>query len=228
MAMLVIAALGFVGTHVLLSHPLRAALVHALGTRGFLGLYSLVSLATFAWMVMAYRAAPLSAALWPVGDVLWALVTLVMLLACVLFVGSFAGNPALPAGGAAPAVPERASGVFAVTRHPMMWAFALWAICHLLIFPVAKNLVLTTAILVLALGGAALQDRKKAQLEPSTWPRWQARTSYWPLAALYRGHADWQEFGWRSWLGGVLLWLLATWLHMPLSGWRAGIWHWVR
>lgn len=228
MGMLMIAALGFVGTHLLLSHALRAPLVQRLGTRGFLGLYSLISLAIFIWMVIAYRAAPVSAALWPVGEVLWTLVTLVMLLACVLFVGSFAGNPARPAVGAAPPVPESAPGVFAITRHPMMWAFALWAVCHLLIFPVAKSLVLTTAIFVLALGGAALQDHKKALLEPTTWPRWQERTSYWPLAALYGGRTHWQQFGWRAWLGGVLLWLLATWLHVPLSGWRAGIWHWVR
>ena len=228
MGMLMLAALGFVGTHLLLSHALRAPLVQRLGTRGFLGLYSLISLAIFIWMVIAYRAAPVSAALWPVGEVLWTLVTLVMLLACVLFVGSFAGNPARPAVGAAPPVPESAPGVFAITRHPMMWAFALWALCHLLIFPVAKNLVLSSAIFVLALGGAALQDHKKALLEPTTWPRWQERTSYWPLAALYGGRTRWQQFGWRAWLGGVLLWLLATWLHVPLSGWRAGIWHWVR
>jgi uncharacterized membrane protein len=225
--MLLIATLAFVGTHLLLSHPLRAGLLGRLGQRGFLVLYSLISLISFVWMVIAYRAAPATAPLWPVGEPLWALVTLVMLLACVLLVGSFAGNPALPAAGAAPTVPAIAPGVFAITRHPMMWAFALWAICHLLIFPVAKNVVITLAIFVLALGGAALQDRKKTRLEPTTWPAWRSRTSYWPLAALYSGRARWQDFGWRAWAGGTLLWLLATWLHIPASGWRAGIWRWV-
>ena len=33
-------------------------------------------------------------------------------------------NPAMPNASAAPAV---ATGVFAITRHPMMWSFALWA-----------------------------------------------------------------------------------------------------
>jgi uncharacterized membrane protein len=229
MGMLLIAALAFVGSHLLLSHPLRAPLVRMLGQRGFLGFYSLVSLASFVWMVLAYRAAPLTAALWPVGEVLWALVTLVMLFACVLLIGSFSGNPARPGGaGPTPPVPERAPGVFAITRHPMMWAFAIWAICHVLIFPVTKNLLVSAAIFMLALGGAAMQDRKKARLESATWPHWQARTSYWPLAALYDGRARWQDFGLRTWVGGALLWLAATWVHIPLSGWRAGIWHWMR
>lgn len=39
--MLLIAATAFVGTHFLMSHPLRAPLVSRLGEKGFLGLYSL-------------------------------------------------------------------------------------------------------------------------------------------------------------------------------------------
>jgi uncharacterized membrane protein len=45
---LALATLAFVGSHLLLSHPLRPVLAARLGKRGFLGLYSLVALATFA------------------------------------------------------------------------------------------------------------------------------------------------------------------------------------
>src|SRR5579863_1439577 len=97
---LIIAAIAFVGTHFLLSHPVRAPLVGAIGERGFSALYSLVALATFIWLVVAYRDAPATAPLWPAGDVLWAIVTVVMLVASILFMGSLIKNPALPNPGA--------------------------------------------------------------------------------------------------------------------------------
>ena len=43
----------FVATHLLMSHPLRAPIAAKTGPRGFVILYSLVSLVTFVGMVMA-------------------------------------------------------------------------------------------------------------------------------------------------------------------------------
>ncbi len=43
---LALATFAFVGTHLLMSHPLRAGLVARLGERGFAGVYSLVAFAT--------------------------------------------------------------------------------------------------------------------------------------------------------------------------------------
>ena len=53
----------------------------------------------------------------------------------------------------------------------MMWAFALWGICHIAVYPVAANIIVAAAIIILALVRAALQDRKKEALQPDTWPR---------------------------------------------------------
>ena len=148
-----IAAAAFVGTHFLLSHPLRAPIVSRLGERGFLGVYSLVAAVTLGWLVFAYRAAPLAAPLWPVGDTLWAVATAMMLLASVLFMGSLVGNPALPDPGGQQRPPVEPRGVFAITRHPMMWSFALWGAAHILVYPQPANIVLAGAIVVLALVG---------------------------------------------------------------------------
>ena len=52
-AILALASAAFVGTHFLMSHPLRASMVGALGEKGFAGVYTLVSLATFGWMIWA-------------------------------------------------------------------------------------------------------------------------------------------------------------------------------
>lgn len=222
-----LAALAFVGTHFLLSHPLRAPLVARLGERGFLLLYSLISVLTLGWLVVAYRAAPATAFWWPVGDGLWAVVSAVMLVASVLLMGSLVRNPALPTGGAAAAVPAEARGVYAITRHPMLWSFALWGVCHVAVYPMAANAVLAGSIVVLSLVGAALQDRKKERLQPGSWPAWEAKTSLWPFAAIATGRARFGGFGGHALGGGLVVWLAATWAHMPLAGWAAGVWRWI-
>jgi len=217
MPILLIAAIAFVGSHFLLSHPLRAPLVRALGERGFLGVYSLVAFVTLGWLVLAYRAAPAGTPLWPVGDVLWGIVTAVMLLASILFVGSLVGNPALPNPRAPSAAPAEARGVFAVTRHPMMWGFAIWAAVHFAAMGTGKALVFDGAIFVLAVVGSIGQDAKKRKLMGERFHEWAAQTAFLPFG---RGVA-WP--GTTAFVGGTLLFLLATWLH-PLP---VGIWRWI-
>lgn len=223
MGEVLLAAIAFVGTHFLLSHPLRASLVARIGERGFLGFYSLVAFATLIWLGLAYRAARAETPLWPVGDLLWTIATIVMLLASVLFMGSLVRNPALPdPTDRAKPVPEP-SGVFAITRHPMMWGFALWGVAHIIAYPDPSNIILCVAMIVLALVGAHLQDRKKARLEPDFWPEWERRTSYWPFASGRRiGSLGGHALG-----GGIVVWLAASWAHIPLAGWAAGVWKWV-
>ena len=227
MTMVLIAAVAFVGTHFLLSHPLRGPLVARLGEKGFLGLYSLVAFATLGWLVVAYRSASVTDILWQVGDGLWAVASVTMLLAAILLMGSFVGNPAMPDPEGRLRAPAEAKGVFAITRHPMMWSFALWSISHILVYPVAKNIILALAILILALVGAALQDRKKEALKADVWTQWEARTSYWPFAAIAAGRARFGRFGMHALAGGLVVWLAATWAHIPLAGWDAGIWRWI-
>ncbi|ETI61430.1 MFS transporter [Sphingobium sp. C100] len=227
MVMVLIAAVAFVGTHFLLSHPLRAPIVARVGEKGFLGLYSLVAFATLIWLIQAYRSAPVTTMLWPVGDVLWAVASAAMLLAAMLLMGSLIRNPAMPDPDGKLIIPAQAKGVFAITRHPMLWSFALWSISHILVYPVASNIILALAILILSLVGAALQDAKKETLKPQAWRQWEARTSYWPFAAIAAGRAKFGQFGMHTLAGGLLIWLVATWAHMPLAGWAAGIWRWV-
>jgi uncharacterized membrane protein len=224
--MVIAAAAAFVGTHFLLSHPLRSPLVKAVGANGFMGVYALVAFATLGWLAHAYRAAPATAPLWAVGEGIWGPVTLVMLLASVLLMGSLLGNPALP-GPPVAAAPAAARGVFSVTRHPMLWAFALWGLCHIAVYPIAANIVVAIAIIVLSLVGAALQDRKKEVLQPDLWRDWERKTSYWPFLAIAQGRARFGGFRPHDLAGGVVIWLAATWAHIPIAGVAVGLWHWV-
>lgn len=227
-SILLLASAAFVGTHFILSHPLRRPLVGALGEKGFLALYSVVAIATLGAMGWAYPRTAVSAPLWQVGDAGWALATILMLFASILLLGSLIRNPAMP--GATNAARAQARGVFAITRHPMMWAFAIWGLVHVLVYPVTRNIIVALAIIVLSLAGAALQDRKKAALDPQGWTAWQARTSYWPFAAILQGSARTggvSGFGLHALAGGLLVWLLASWAHLPLAGRPAGIWRWL-
>lgn len=222
------AAAAFVGSHFLLSHPLRRPIVGAIGEKGFLLLYSLVAFATIGWVAHAYRAAPAVPLWWEPTDAIWAAGSAIMLVAAILLMGGLIRNPALPHPEARAAEDLPApTGVFAITRHPMMWSFALWGVAHILVFPDPANVIVAGAMTFLALVGAHLQDRKKAQLQPDFWPTWQARTSYWPFAAIARGNARFGGFGLHTLAGGLVVWLVATWAHMPLAGWAAGIWRWI-
>lgn len=226
---LALALLAFVGTHFALSHPLRSALVARLGTAGFQALYTLVALATFAWVVSEWRAAPRGDNLWPAGEAAWIAATAVMLAASLLFAGSLAGNPALPQPGAAALARRPVRGMFALTRHPMMWSFALWALAHALVAPYPASLLLTGGMAFLALAGSAGQDAKKRALMGEAWQDWAARTAFVPFAGQLTGRIGWRAVwpGWAVLLAGVAIWLAASWLHAPLGGIVAGVWAWL-
>jgi uncharacterized membrane protein len=171
---------------------------------------------------------PEQAGLWAVGEGLWALGTVVMLVASILFVGSLIGNPALPGPPTAAERPVPSPrGVFTITRHPMMWGFALWGLVHIAVQPTPANIVLASAIVVLALVGSALQDAKKAALDPGFWTEWTRRTSYWPFGAIAAGRVRLGGFRGHDIAGGVVIWLAATWAHIPLAAMPAGVWRWI-
>jgi uncharacterized membrane protein len=111
--------------------------------------------------------------------------------------------------------------VFAVTRHPMMWGFALWALSHAILFWSWRTLLVALTIAVLALVGAHLQDRKKERLLGERWTGWESMTSYWPR---------WGQLlstGLGLWMLAIVLWLALTWVHLPTAGIPAGLWRWI-
>ncbi len=218
---LLLANLLFVGGHFVMSHPLRSPMVSALSEQGFLGVYSLINIALLAWIGFTFAQARSSWIAWQSGDVGWIVASVLTIVALALLFGSLRGNPAMPQVDALAAANARAEGVYAVTRHPMMWAFALWAASHILVWPSERTLITAGAIGVLALVGAHLQDGKKRAQLGEPWAKWETRTSYWPqFSALGR-------IGWMLWLAAFAAWLAVTWLHVWLAGIPAGAWRWL-
>jgi uncharacterized membrane protein len=218
---LILASITFVGSHFVMSHPLRRPMITIFGTRVFQGIYSLVSLALFYWMIVAFQGVPTGILYWPVGDRLWIAASILTLLASILLVGSFVRNPALPNPKAEELAAKMPGGVFLVTRHPMMWSFALWGVAHILIAPRIEVFILAGSIIFLALAGSKGQDIKKQTTMGVDWEGWMRKTHYFPqLGQLHR-------IGAANLLGGLLLWLLATWGHNFFGVWGAGIFRWV-
>lgn len=213
----------------MLSHPLRGGLAGRLGERGFQITYSIVAIATLIMVVQAWRGMPPEPPLWAVDDSLWILASLIILFASILFMGSLIGNPALPAPHAARDAAATPRGVFAITRHPMMWGFALWAFAHVLVMPTTAQIILSATIIFLALVGSAGQDVKKARLMGDAWRQWAARTSFVPYVRQVGGATPWADTIPRphALFGGILLWFVATWAHGALGYMVAGIWRWM-
>jgi uncharacterized membrane protein len=218
---LILAAVLFVGSHFAMSHPLRAPMVAVLGEKGFLGVYSLVSLVLLGWLGHVFPQAPSGPLLWDLGDPGWVVASLLTIVATAMLLGSLRGNPALPSVDPQVAANAQVQGVYAVTRHPMMWAFALWALAHIVAWPGPRTLVTAGAMGLLGLVGAHLQDGKKRRLMGEAWATWEAKTSYWPRLSGFR------QIGWGLWLAATTIWLAATWLHVWMAGMPAGIWRWL-
>jgi uncharacterized membrane protein len=216
-ASLALATLAFVGTHLAMSHPLRTRLVQNLGDQWFAILYSAVASVTLGWMILSYRATENDYFLWLAPDWIGPVAAGVMLVACILLVGSFFRNPAFPNPGGKPRMPSAAKGVFAVTRHPMNMAFLLWALVHIALWGALPNLIVAGGILILSVAGSIGQDHKKLNVIGEPWRVWMGRTSFVPFGALLSGRAKWSALrdAWPAVLLGLLLWLAITWLHAP-------------
>ncbi len=170
---LLLAAAVFVSSHLALSHPLRQPLVDRLGEKRFPAVYVPVALVTFGLMVAAAVWTPQEQPLWAAGDGLWML----MWFGSILFIGSFQRNPAFPSRSGEPIRKiGEARGVFAITRHPMNWGFAIWGIVHMAVVATPSAIVVGGAFLFLAIVGSIGQDAKKSQLIGSPWDDWVRRT----------------------------------------------------
>lgn len=216
---LVAANVAFVGTHFAMSHPLRAPMAKLLGEKGLSLVYSLVSVVTLFWVYVAYTKSP-NADLAGSGEMGGVTVSILTFIAMVFFAGSFSGNPALPGPNAKAQTNLEPRGLLKVTRHPMMWGFAFWALSHILLWANWRSVITAFAIGVLALLGAHLQDKKKSITMGTDWENWVSKTSYWPRLSML------PTCGIIFWIIGGLAWLAMSWAHLYFGGIPAGIWLW--
>ncbi len=201
---LFLAALLWLALHIGVSGtPLRRGLVARLGPGGFRGAFSTMSLASLALLIWTYGKASNAETfygLWLVETWMRWVPFLVMPIALLLFVGSVSvRNPTAVGGEKALADPEAARGILRITRHPMLWAFGLWAIAHLVANGDLASVILFVTIALTAFAGMPSIDAKRRAADPSGWSTYAARTSIIPFAAIMSGRN-------RLVLGEIGLW----------------------
>jgi uncharacterized membrane protein len=164
--------------------PLRAGLVGALGRRPYLITYSLVSLLALAWLfhaTMRLDFVPLwDAAAWQA----WIPLVLTPIGLVFLVAGLLSPNPVsitLRRPGLAP------GAITTVTRHPVLWGFALWAGSHLVPNGDMRSLLLFGSLFAFALLGMVITDRRAGRRLAAQWPPIADSTSILPFAAALAG-----------------------------------------
>jgi uncharacterized membrane protein len=218
---LVVAGVAFCGSHTLLSSTrLRGSLRDQLGEQGFLLIYSLTALVTFAWFVVAYVRAPIIAA-WVAPRWTGFVPALVMPLATILLVAGYTtANPTAVGMERSVRADDPAQGILRVTRHPVMWAVGLWALSHMIANDDVASLWFFGVIAALALGGTVLIDRKKRLALGSHWQRLAEVTSNVPFAALVTGRTRvrWRDIGVLRPIAGLLLYAVLYLGHPLFAG----------
>ena len=219
MTLLIIAALVWLGIHVgIAGTRLRDAIVARTGEWSFRGLFSLLTILAIVFLIRAWAGASTTPLWYAPNWLRWVLVA-VMLVAFVLFVASISQrNPTMVGGEAAPS--QQPTGIQRVTRHPMLWSFALWAAVHVIGNGDSAAIMFFGTFLVTALVGMPSIDAKLARRDPPKWQTLSDATSIVPFAAIVQGRNRFVpgEIGWLTPAIGAVAWVVGLWLHPWLFG----------
>ena len=225
MTMLLLAALIWIGVHVgLAGTRLRDGVVARIGDTPFRGVFSVLSIASIIFLVRAWSLSP-TEPLWFTPDWLRWILVLAMLPAFVLFVASVSQpNPTMIGPPGVAVRPPR--GMTPVTRHPMLWSFAIWAAVHVIGNGDSASMVFFGAFLITALAGMPSIDAKLARRDPATWQALSAATSILPFGAIAAGRNRFvpYEFGLLTLVIAVVGWVVVLLLHPVLFGTAPAAW----
>jgi uncharacterized membrane protein len=214
----------FVLGHLALSsQPLRTPLIERLGEGGFRALYSVLVLAAFVWMLLAYGRAPRSDLWLPPEWMRWVVVALMPLAVFLVVGGLTTQSPTLVGGDKAM---ERAGsrtvvqGFLTISRHSFLCGTALWAFLHLLANGDDATIILAGGILVLSLAGMVHIDQKRQVSLGAAWGPIALTTSRLPFLAAVQGRTDidWRGIGWWRPLLALVLYLLLLFGHPHIAG----------
>ncbi|MFO0742336.1 MAG: NnrU family protein [Labilithrix sp.] len=179
----------FVLLHFLLSSiPVRRQVQAAMGAKGFGAVYSILAFASFGGMIVYARTAPLIELWTPPHWTRWVPV-LVMPLALLGMVTGFSTPSPTAVGQEGRLKEARPIGITAVTRHPGLWGFALWALSHLATNGELHVELVAASIFVLAIGGMLHIDARRKAAAGADWDAYAAQTSVVPFVAIAQGRA---------------------------------------
>lgn len=221
---LILAAIFFVGLHILVSGTSRRdVLIERFGPLAFRAGFGALSLLGLVWMSYAWRNAPYIET-WGQLTAIKPLVAILMLPAFVLMVcGLTSPNPTAVTGERLLEGDPEVRGILRVTRHPFLWGVGLWAMLHVLVNGDVAALILFGSLWVLVAFGTRSIDAKRQRQFGEHWERFAAKTSALPFQAMFDGRQprDWKllyaEIGWPRLVAALVVWLAVMHVHARLG-----------
>lgn len=207
----------FLVTHLLPSRGnLRDRLIAALGRRWYFSIYGTVSLLLLIWMIVAAARAPY-VELWAAADwQRWLANIAVPLALWLAVIGIGIGYPHTLGGRRAQVFDAANPGMAAITRHPVLWALALWSMAHMLANGDLAHVVLFGGFAIMALAAMPVFDRRaRRALNATDWAEVALVAPLLPRPAFRSVNR--QSLLKRSAIA-LAIYLLAYPLHQPIIG----------
>ena len=215
---LLLAAAFWIATHNgLAGTDIRARLVGRIGENGFRIFYSIFSVLALVMLARASGAAE-TIPLWIAPAWLRLALAAIMLPAFLFFAAGLLRNPTAVGGEALAG--QRARGIQRITRHPMLWSFALWALVHVLGNGDLASLIFFGTFAISAILGMPSIDRKLAARDPEAAARLRAETSILPFGAILAGRNRLvlAEIGWLAPVLALIGWAVTLHFHTRFFG----------
>lgn len=211
MTTLYAAAAVFLGIHFLISGTrIRDGIVGIIGEGPYMGLFSLASLGSIVWLVMAYNSAQRGAdpLLYNLGSgIRHAGIPVIALAFFIGVQGLLSPNPTSIRQENAAGKESTIQGVIRITRHPFLWGVAIWSAFHLCANGDQASVVFFGTFFLLSVFGTFLIDAKRKRKMGQAWAGFAAKTSNIPFAAALTGRNTLrigESFGWRFWVATIL------------------------
>src|SRR5262245_47596624 len=159
MITLALAAMFLPLSHFLIaSTRLRGLLVHRFGERRYLASYSTLTLAAFAWLIVAYLRAP-TLILWATPPWLAALLLPVSLVGSVLMVaGLSTPNPVIVGMGHLFDQTDIVRGILRVSRNPFFWGAGLVSLAQVILLGDVAAILAFGSVAFLGIIGSLVLD----------------------------------------------------------------------
>ncbi|NKM88091.1 MULTISPECIES: NnrU family protein [Rhizobium] len=195
----------------------RAGVISQVGKPVYLISYSVVSIAALVWLFSA----ALSLDYVPLWDLRpWhaaAAFVLAPLGGFLVLAGLFSENPLSVAVRSS----ERSGAVVQVTRHPVLWGFAIWASGHIVANGDLRSLLLFGGFALFALAAIPMAEKRARRRLGGRWRALSEGTSIVPLARLFswrRPRVDPPMLLAAALTAGISCWLLLGDGHATLFG----------
>ncbi|HEV7319772.1 MAG TPA: NnrU family protein [Ensifer sp.] len=165
---------------------LRQGLIDRLGRAAYFAIYSLLSLVALGFVFDAALQLDFIALWQPAAWQAWVTLLFAPLGIFLVLAGLFSRNARSISLHKAD---DRPGAIVAITRHPVLWGFLIWATGHIVANGDVRSAVLFGGFALFSIGGFLMLEKRARRRLGDNWSEALKGTSVWPLAAIAKGEA---------------------------------------